>query len=132
MTKLIDAQLQQALNPPPPAPDPLVELRRMEVLAKIRAENSRIQVEYIRAQAEIARAANDARLAESQEAKTEAEAILALAKAAAAEMGNQYQQYKQQLDELERQAATHTQGLAESVIANASATQIAAPQPAGG
>lgn len=120
MVALIDAELQKSLNPPPPAPDPVLELRKMEVLAKIRAENARIQVEYIRAQAEIARAANDARLAESEEAKTEAEAILALAKAAAAEVGNQYQQYRMQLEELERSTNSTAEGLAEDVITRAS------------
>jgi hypothetical protein len=120
MIELIDQQLELALNPPPPAPDPVLELRRMEVLAKIRAENARIQVEYIRAQAEIARAANDARQAESEEAKTEAEAILALAKAAAAEVGNQYQQYKLQLEQLERSTNSTAEGLAEDVIKSAS------------
>lgn len=124
MVMYTNQQLQQALNPPAPPPDPLVELRRMEVLAKVRAENARIQVEYIRAQAEIARAANDARLAESKEAKIEADAILSLAKAAGEELGNQFQQYSHQLAELERNAATTTEGLAENVIQRAGNTGL--------
>lgn len=124
MIELIDAQLEQALNPPPPEPDPVLKLREMEVLAKIRAENARIQVEYIRAQAEIARAANEARLASSEEAKIEADAILSLAKAAAAEMGNQKDQYTLWLEQLERNTNSTSEGLAEDVIKNASTVGI--------
>jgi len=124
MVKLIDAQLQTAMNPPPPPPDPLIELRRLEVMGKLRTESARIQVEYIRAQAEIARAANDARLAQSKEAKLEADAILSLAKAAAEEIGNQWAMYNAQLKQLESEAASDNLGLAENVIKIASTTGL--------
>ncbi len=115
MVQLIDGQLQQALNPPPPPPDPLVELKRMEITGRIRAEAARIRVEWVRAQSEIARAANDARLAPSEEAKNESQAILNLAKAEAEELGSQLNIYKAQLESLERDTVAQT-GVAENVI----------------
>lgn len=114
---LIKQNIEKSMQPPPP--DPLVELKRMEVEGKIRAEAARIQVEFIRAQAEIARAANDARTAQSEEAKLESEAILNLAKAEAAELGTQLQKYKAQVDALEADAAGQ-EGLANVVIERAS------------
>jgi hypothetical protein len=118
MVQLIDGQLQQALNPPPPPEDPLVELKRMEITGRIRAEAARIQVEFIRARAEVARAANDARLAPSEEAKNESTAILNLAKAEAEEIGQQLNYYKLQLETLERDTVAQT-GVAENVLTQA-------------
>ena len=110
---LIRQRIEQAMQPPPP--DPLVELRRMEVQGKIRAETARIQVEFIRAQAEVARAANDARTAASEEAKLESEAILNLAKAEAQELGNQLNIYRAQVEALEADSEAQ-RGLTENVI----------------
>lgn len=104
---LIDAKLQQSMQPPPT--DPLIQLKRLEVEGKIRAEAARIQVEFIRANAEIARAANDARTATSEEAKNESQAILNLAKAEAQELGDNLSVYKAELEALERDAADQTQ-----------------------
>jgi len=117
---LIRQKLEQAMQPPPP--DPLVELKRMEVMGKIRAEQARIQVEYIRAQAEVARAANDARTAASEEAKLESEAILNLAKAEAQELGTQLDRYRAEVEALEADAAGE-RGLTEDVIRQLLATQ---------
>jgi propanediol dehydratase small subunit len=100
----------------PPQPDPLIELKRMEIMGRIKAEQARIQVEWIRAQAEIARVAQQARTASSEEAKNESVAILNLAKAEAAELGSQLNTYKAQLEALEADAADQ-QGLTEDVIA---------------
>ena len=117
MVTMIDGQLKQALNPPAPPPDPLVELKKVEVMGRIRAEAARIQVEFIRAQNEIARAANDARMAPSEEAKNESIAILNLAKAEAEDLSKSVGLYKAQLDALEKESVTQ-QGLANDVIAN--------------
>jgi hypothetical protein len=119
MLPLIEQSLQQSMQPPPP--DPMVELKRQEIMGKLRAEGSRIQTEHIRALAEIARAANDARTAASEEAKNEADAILKLAKAEAEEIGSQYNTYKAWVEELERTSVA-AQGLAEEVIDNVNAT----------
>ena len=110
---LIRQRIEQAMQPPPP--DPMVELRRMEVQGKIRAETARIQVEFIRAQSEVARAANDARTAASEEAKLESEAILNLAKAEAQELGNQLNIYRAQVEALEADSEAQ-RGLTENVI----------------
>ena len=115
---IIEDELEKRINPPPPPPDPLLELKKFEVQAKARAEVARIQVEYIRAQAEIARAANDARLAESKEAKEESIAILNLAKAEAEEIGNQKAELTKWLTELERNTVAQ-EGLTEDVIRRA-------------
>ena len=116
MIPLIQQRLDASMQPPPP--DPMLELKRQEVMGRIRAEQARIQVEYIRAQAEIARAANDARTASSEEARNESQAILNLAKAEAAEIGTQMNVYKAQLEALERES-TAQQGLVEDVITRA-------------
>lgn len=119
MMPIIDAQLEASQQPP--QPDPMVELKRMEVTAKIRAEMSRIQTDHIRAMAEIARAANDARTADSEEAKNESQALLNLAKAKAASQDADFNTLKAQLDLLERET-TAERGLAEEVIANVNTT----------
>lgn len=111
---LIKQQVEQAMQPPPP--DPMLKLREMEIVGKIKAEQARIQVEYIRAQSEVARAANDARLAPSEEAKAESAAILNLAKAEAEQLGTQLNLYREQVAMLERESATPTTGLTEDVI----------------
>lgn len=111
MIPLIDQQMQAVLNPPPPPPDPLVELRRMEIEGKIRAEAARIRVEFIRAQAEVMRATNDARLAPSEEARNEAAAILDLAKAEAQELGSQLNLYQARITAMEAEAAKRQRGL---------------------
>jgi hypothetical protein len=113
---LIRQRIEQAMQPPPP--DPLVQLKRLEVQGKIRAEAARIRVEFIRAQAEIARAANDARTAASEEAKLESEAILNLAKAEAQELGTQLQRYEAEVNALEADSQA-ARGLTENVIAQA-------------
>ena len=116
MLPLIKQRLQQSMQPP--APDPMLHLKQLEIEGKIRAEAARIRVEFIRAQAEVARAANEARLASSAEAVKESEAILNLAKAEAAEVGTQLSKYETQLKLLERDAAG-SQGLSDYVIAQA-------------
>lgn len=123
MVKMIDGQLQQTLNPPPPPVDPFVELKKVEIMGRIRAEAARIQVEFIRAQGEIARAANDARLAPSEEAKNESVAILNLAKAQAEDLNKSIGLYKAQLDALEKDTMAK-QGVANDVIANTETTGV--------
>jgi len=118
LLEFIDIELEKVLNPPPPPQDPLIEIKRMEVVAKITAEKSRIQVEYIRAQAEIARAANDARTAESEEAKNESQAILNLAKAEAQAIGSQKDELTQWLEQLE-QDTNAERGLANAAVRQA-------------
>ena len=120
MMPIIDQQLQQSMQPPPP--DPMVELKRQEVTAKIRAEVARIETDHIRAMAEVARAANDARTAESEEAKNESQAILNLAKAQEAAIGSNFATLKAQVTQLEQESVSE-QGLAERVIANVNATR---------
>ena len=121
MLEFIDIELDKVLNPEPPPPDPHLEIKRMLAIAKVKAESARIEVEYIRAQAEIARAANDARTAESEEAKNESVAILNLAKAAAENINIQKSELMSWLNELEQD--THAeQGLANDAIRNATAT----------
>jgi len=115
MLPLIQQKLEESMQPPPP--DPMVELKKQEVIARIKAEQARIQVEYIRAQAEIARAANDARTAASEEAKNESQAILNLAKAQAEVMGGNLAKLEAQLTRMEAQTVAE-QGLAEEVIRN--------------
>lgn len=119
MMPIIDQKLQESLQPP--QPDPMVELKKQEVTAKIRAEMSRVQTDHIRAMAEIARAANDARTAESEEAKNESQAILNLAKAQAESMNTNFASLKAQLEVLESESVSE-QGLAEKVIGNVNAT----------
>jgi hypothetical protein len=123
MVKMIDGQLQQTLNPPPPPVDPMVELKKVEIMGRIRAEAARIQVEFIRAQGEIARAANDARLAPSEEAKNESVAILNLAKAQAEDLGKSISLYQAQLQALETETVAQ-QGLANNVIEETTSTGI--------
>lgn len=118
----IEGQLEKALNPPPPQPDPLVELKRVEVEGRIRSEQARQQVEFIRAQAEIVRAANEARLAPSEEARNEAAAILDLAKAEAQEIGHQLNTYKAQLESL--QTTTSPEAASAGVTADAAIRQV--------
>jgi hypothetical protein len=123
MVKMIDGQLQQTLNPPPPPPDPMLELKKVEIMGRIRAEAARIQVEFIRAQGEIARAANDARLAPSEEAKNESVAILNLAKAQAEDLSKSISLYQAQLQALETETVAQ-QGLANNVIEETASTGI--------
>ena len=120
MMPIIDQQLEQSMQPPPP--DPMVELKRQEVTAKIRAEVARIETDHIRAMAEVARAANDARTAESEEAKNESQAILNLAKAQEDAIGSNFATLKAQVTQLEQESVSE-QGLAERVIANVNATR---------
>jgi hypothetical protein len=123
MVEMIEGQLQQTLNPEPPPPDPMVELKKVEIMGRIRAEAARIQVEFIRAQSEIARAANDARLAPSIEAKNESVALLNLAKAQAEDLGKSIGLYQAQLTALENNAAA-PQGLANDVITQTESTGV--------
>ena len=125
LLEFIDIELDKALNPPAPAPDPLLEIKRMEAIAKIKAEQARLQVEYIRAMAEISRAANDARTAESEEAKNESQAILNLAKAEAENIGSQKEELTRWLNELE-QNTNAEEGLANAAIRSATSTGIGA------
>jgi len=113
MLPLIDAKLQQAMQPPPP--DPMLELKKQELVAKIKNQHAQIQVQYVRAQAEVIRAANDARQAPSEEAKNESQAILNLAKAQAESMSVSMQQLEAQLTRLEASSVAE-QGLAERLI----------------
>jgi hypothetical protein len=122
IVKLIQAEAQKRLNPPPPPPDPLLDLKRMEIEGKLRVQVGQLQIEYIRAQAEIARAANDARTQASEEAKNESIAILNIAKAQAEDLNKSINLYKAQLDSLERHSM-NTTGVAENVI---KATETAA------
>lgn len=118
IVKLIEQEAQKRLNPPPPPPDPMLELKRAEMEGKLRVQVGQLQIEYIRAQAEIARAANDARTQASEEAKNESIAILNLAKAQAEDLNKSINLYKSQLDALERQSM-NTTGVAENVIKTA-------------
>ena len=118
---LIEQKLNESMQPPPP--DPLIQLKRLEVQGRIRAEAARIQVEFIRAQAEIARASNDARTAASEEARNESVAILNLAKAEAQELGSQLNRYKAEVDALEADAASQV-GLTENVIKRATSIEL--------
>jgi len=113
MLPMIDQKLQQAMQPPPP--DPLLELKKQELVAKIKNQHAAIQVQYVRAQAEVIRAANDARQAPSKEAQAESQAILNLAKAQAESMSVSMQQLEGQLTRLEASSVAD-QGLAERLI----------------
>lgn len=125
MVPMIEQMLEQAVNPPEPQPDPLIALKRMEIEGKIRNNAATMYVNLMRARAEVARAAHNARLAPSEEAKNEADAILKLAQAEAQEQGTQLDVYKAQLEALERDAAA-SQGVLENAVK--SATELSAGQ----
>lgn len=113
MIPMIDQKLQQSMQPAPP--DPMLELKKQELVAKIKNQHAQIQVQYVRAQAEVIRAANEARLAPSKEAQAESAAILNLAKAQAEAMGVSMQQLEAQLTRLESSTVAE-HGLAERLI----------------
>lgn len=122
---MIDDQLKQSLNPEPPKPTLIDKLNMLQITEGIKAERSRQFTNLIRARAEVARVANDARMAPSEEAENESSAILNLAKAEAEEQGTQMEKYKAQLDVLERDAAA-SQEILNSVIKSAELGEVSA------
>jgi len=81
VARIIEQELQVALNPPPPQPTPLEQMQIQLIQSQIAAEQARRVTDAIRAQAEVLRAANDAVKADSDEAQKITQAILNLAKA---------------------------------------------------
>ena len=94
---VIDQQLLKALDP---TPSPAEQLQQKSLELDIQVKQGQLRVNYIRAQAEVARAANELRLAPSKEARDESQAILNLAKAEAAEVGHQIDTYRAQVEAL--------------------------------
>jgi hypothetical protein len=105
MIKIIEQMLQQTLNPPEPTPTIEEQLKAQEMQMKQQAEMQRIQVEFIRANAEVARVQTEALKIPNDNAKKEAETMLALAKAEAEELGSQLNQYKAMADAMQAQSA---------------------------
>lgn len=104
MIAIVDQMLQQTLNPPAPQPNFDQQIKQQELQVKSQNEQQRIQVEFLRARAEIARVTLEAQKAPSDIAKKEAETMLAIAKAEAEELGAQLAEYKTLTDALQSEA----------------------------
>ncbi|MCP4902875.1 MAG: hypothetical protein GY906_38425 [bacterium] len=115
MVPMIDAQMQQVLNPPQPQPTMLERLQMLQLTESIKNERIRQITGMTRARAEIARAETEARQVPSEVAVNETNALLNLAKAEGEEAGTQMNIYKAQLDALEREAAIKQQEI-ENVL----------------
>lgn len=98
MIAIIDQMLQKVLNPEPPPPDPSLVLKEQELKMKAKNEQQRINVEMLRARAELARIELAVRESPTKLAKTEADAMLSLAKAEAEEVGSQLAELQAETD----------------------------------
>jgi hypothetical protein len=115
MIGIIDQMLQQTLNPPEPTSTIEEQMKAQEMQAKQQTERARIQVEFIRANAEVARIQAEVLKIPNENAKKEAETILALAKAEAEELGSQLNQYKAMADAMQAESAGGVSGAARSI-----------------
>jgi hypothetical protein len=104
MIAIVDQMLQKILNPAPPQPDFDQQLKAQEIQQKGQMEQARIQVEFIRANAEVARLMLEKEKAITDSAKKEAETMLTLAKAEAEVLGAQLEQYKVMTDALQAES----------------------------
>jgi hypothetical protein len=136
MIKVADQFLERSLNPPPPEPDPLIEIQKQAVQVEAMKAQSNAQIQAERVKLEKARFILDAQSADSEEVKTQTEAVLNLAKAEAQEEGTQMSAYQQLLDSLlqaESQEAQVGERPGEDLRGSAGGVQDAGvATPAGG
>jgi len=92
MLGLVDQLLQKTLQPP--EPDPMIAIKQQELQMTQQEKMLSLQIELMRARTEQARVQVEASQAPSKVAKDNANAILAIAKAEAAEVGTQMDTYK--------------------------------------
>jgi hypothetical protein len=101
MLELADKFIEQALNPQPAPPDPLVELQKAALQLQATKDATSMAINQQRADNETARMMIEAQKADSNEVRTQSEAILNLAKAESEEAGIQFDTYKRQLQALD-------------------------------
>lgn len=97
MIPLVEQLLQKTLNP---APDPMAQMKQLELQQKAQFDAMKLQIEKSRADTERARVMIEAQKLPSTVAKTEADAMLSAAKAEAEDVGMQLNAYKTFVDSL--------------------------------
>lgn len=98
MIPLIDQLLERTLNPPQPSPTIDEQLKAQEMQLKARDQQVSRQIEFIRANAELIRAELSAEKIASENAKNEADAILALSRAASEQTTSDIKQFQTEFD----------------------------------
>tara|TARA_R110000796_G_scaffold15689_1_gene49860 strand:- start:4553 stop:5170 length:618 start_codon:yes stop_codon:yes gene_type:complete len=98
MLSLVDQLLQKTLQPP--QPDPMIAIKQQELQITQQEKMLSLQIELMRARTEQARVQIEASKAPSQIAKEQANAILAVSKAEATEVGTQLDAYKVAVDDM--------------------------------
>lgn len=98
MTVLCDQMLKATMNPPPPAPDPMVEVTKMDIESRERQAQARLRVDIMRIRSELMRTNIALRKADAEEANLDADSILKLAKAEAEELGQQLTAFQTEVD----------------------------------
>ena len=103
MIKLADEMIERALNPPPPQPDPIVQLQEKALMIEAQKDAAKMEIDKQRVSNETARVFIEGQKADSNEVRTQSEAILNLAKAESEETGIQFNTYKRMLESLDLQ-----------------------------
>jgi len=85
--------IQELLTPPEPQPDPKVILEQQKLQQNTMLEQAKLELDYARLELE-------REIAEIDEVKKESEAVLAMAKAEAAEVGIQIDTYRNEIEEM--------------------------------
>ena len=100
MIPIIDQMMQQALQPKEPPPDPMIEVTREDIASRERIANNRARIDLMRVRSELLRARIAMNQADADEANTDADTALKLAKAEGEELGSQLTAYLQEVDSM--------------------------------
>lgn len=104
MIPVIEQMREQAMNPPEPAPDPMVEVTKMDIESRERVANNRARIDLMRVRAELVRTRIAANKADAEEAKLDSESVLNLAKADAEDLNSEISAYLKEVDSLKEQS----------------------------
>lgn len=104
MVPLIDEMMQKTLNPPEPAPDPMVEVTKLDIQSREKVALQRNRIDLMRVRAELLRTKIAASKADAEEANLDSKTALNLAKADAEDLATEVTAYLQEVDSMKEQS----------------------------
>lgn len=104
MVAIADKMLQATMNPPPPAPDPMVEVTKLDIQSRERTAQMNARVNLLSARAKLMEVMIKKQKADAEEANLDADSVLKLAKADAEDLNAEISAYIQEVDSMKEQS----------------------------
>lgn len=100
MIAICDKMIESTMNPPEPAPDPMVEVTKLDIESRERTAKLNARIALMRARAELMNVKIKNRKADAEEANLDADSVLKLTKAEATDLDAEIKAFLQEVDSL--------------------------------